>query len=217
MLRPREDALALSAEFARTGRVQVGTVTVQRQGNVGYLLLGNPRFLNAEDDSVVPALEIGTDLLLLDPSVEVCVLRGQVVEHPKYAGRRVFNAGINLTHLYQGQISYLFYLLRDLGPVNKMYRGLTGPDFLPDEPETTLEKPWIAAVEAFAIGGGCQILLVMDHCWPSRTPTSTCRPARRGSSRASPTCGCRASWEIAWPGKGSCSTGSSRPTAPRGG
>jgi hypothetical protein len=27
----------------------------------------------------------------------------------------------------------------------------------------TVEKPWIAAVEAFAIGGGCQILLTMDH------------------------------------------------------
>jgi (3,5-dihydroxyphenyl)acetyl-CoA 1,2-dioxygenase len=34
---------------------------------------------------------------------------------------------------------------------------------VPGEPERTAEKPWIAAVEAFAIGGGCQLLLVMDR------------------------------------------------------
>ena len=47
--------------------------------------------------------------------------------------------------------------------MNKLYRGLAGHEFLPGEPESTVEKPWIAAVEAFAIGGGCQILLVMDY------------------------------------------------------
>jgi thioesterase DpgC len=90
-------------------------------------------------------------------------MRGAMVDHPRYAGRRVFDAGINLTHIYHGRISYLFYLTRDLGFVNKIYRGLTGPDFYLGEPESTQEKPFIAAVEAFAIGGGCQLLLVMDH------------------------------------------------------
>jgi thioesterase DpgC len=85
------------------------------------------------------------------------------VDHPRYAGRRVFNAGINLTHLYYGKISFLFYITRDLGYVNKIYRGLAGGDLRPGEPEDTLEKPWIAAVETFAIGGGCQLLLVMDR------------------------------------------------------
>src|SRR5712691_7452265 len=44
-----------------------------------------------------------------------------------------------------------------------MYRGLSSPELWPDEVENTDEKPWIAAVEAFAIGGGCQLLLVMDY------------------------------------------------------
>jgi thioesterase DpgC len=54
-------------------------------------------------------------------------------------------------------------LVRDLGFVSKMYRGLAvGPDC--DELfGTTLEKPWVAVVEKFAIGGGCQYLLVMDY------------------------------------------------------
>jgi thioesterase DpgC len=32
----------------------------------------------------------------------------------------------------------------------------------------TIEKPWIAAVEAFAIGGGCQLLLTMDRVLAER-------------------------------------------------
>ena len=41
--------------------------------------------------------------------------------------RRVFGAGINLTHLYHGRIPFLWYLVRDLGYVNKLYRGLAMP------------------------------------------------------------------------------------------
>jgi len=170
MLRPRPESVELLAEFQRTGKVEIGNTTVERHGKVGYLLHGNPRFLNAEDDAVVPSLEIGTDLILLDPEIEVGVLRGKVVEHAKYAGRRVFNAGINLTHLYHGQISFVdFFIVRDMGYVHKMFRGLSGPEFLPNEVEDTLEKPWIAAVETFAIGGGCQLLLVMDYVLAERS------------------------------------------------
>jgi (3,5-dihydroxyphenyl)acetyl-CoA 1,2-dioxygenase len=170
MLRPRSESLDLLAEFRRDGRAELGTTTVERSGPVGYLYHGNPRYLNAEDDSTTSTLEIGTDLILLDPSIEVGVLRGKVVDHPRYAGRRVFNAGINLTHLYHGQISFVeFFIVRDMGFLHKMYRGLSGPEFWPHEIETTDEKPWIAAVEAFAIGGGCQLLLAMDHVLAERS------------------------------------------------
>ena len=73
-------------------------------------------------------------IALLDDACEVAVLRGAPVEHPKYRGRRVFGAGINLTHLYHGRIPYLWYLRRDLGYVNKIYRGLAmADDAAPDE------------------------------------------------------------------------------------
>jgi thioesterase DpgC len=171
MLRPLDESVARLAEFQATGRLELGTTTVERRGPVGYLLHGNPRFLNAEDDSTTRSLEIGVDLILLDPTIEVGVLRGKVVDHAKYAGRRVFNAGINLTHLYHGQISFIdFFIVRDMGFVHKMYRGLSSGEFWPDEVESSeLEKPWIAAVETFAIGGGCQILLVMDHVLAERS------------------------------------------------
>jgi thioesterase DpgC len=164
MLRPTPEAERRLAQFRAGGVADVGPVRVERIGKAGHVTLQNTAFLNAEDDSTVLPLEIAIDLVLLDPDIEIGVLRGGVVTHPKYAGRRVFNAGLNLTHLYHGKISFVgFFLVRDLGLVNKLYRGHTGELFVPDEPELTVEKPWIAAVEAFAIGGGCQILLTMDH------------------------------------------------------
>jgi thioesterase DpgC len=123
--------------------------------------MGNPRYLNAEDESTIEGMETAVDLALMDPKTEVCVLRGDVVTHTKHAGKRIFGAGINLTHLYEGRIRYLWFLIRDLGFVNKLYRGLARENASPEVDST--EKLWIAAVEGFAIGGHCQILLTMDY------------------------------------------------------
>src|SRR4051794_19303909 len=158
MLRPTEIALAHRDELARTGRVDLGTAVVERHGKVGVAELRNPRHLNAEDDTTLLPFEAAIDLVLLDPEIEIGVLRGGVVEHPRYAGRRIFGAGLNLTHLYRGRISYLFFPVRDLGLVHKVFRGLTAPD---RAPEDTVEKLWIAAAETYAIGGGCQLLLTV--------------------------------------------------------
>ena len=149
------------AEFDRTGKFEMPGARLERQGRAAMLTMRNPRYLNAEDETTIEGMEIAVDLALLDRKTEVCVLRGDFVEHPKYAGRRLFGAGINLTHLYQGRIRYLWYLIRDLGFVNKLYRGVAFPDRSPEV--ATNEKIWIAAVEGFAIGGHCQILLTIDH------------------------------------------------------
>src|SRR5690606_20674802 len=88
-------------------------------------------------------------------------------------------AGINLTRLYRGEIPYLFYLIRDLGFLNKMHRGVARPDLGADEEAGgTTEKLWIAQVDAFPIGGGCQLLLVMDHIVAARDAYATL-PARK--------------------------------------
>jgi thioesterase DpgC len=142
MLLPRPEALARLAELEKTGRVDLGAAEVLREGRASHVVQKHPRHLNAE----------------------ICVLRGGAVHVGKYAGRRVFGSGINLTHLYYGKIPFVWYLERDLGVVAKIYRGLAREDAAPDDiAGNTLEKSWIAAVEGFAIGGHCQYLLVMDH------------------------------------------------------
>jgi len=161
MLLPRADSRAHLAQFEAKGELSLAGAHLGRRGKAVVLTLRNPRFLNAEDESTLDGTEIAVDVALLDRKSELCVLRGNPVEHPKHAGQRVFGAGINLTHLYQGKIRFLWYLMRDLGFVNKLYRGLALPDASPEE--NCIEKPWLAAVERFAIGGHCQILLTMDY------------------------------------------------------
>jgi len=169
MLRPRPAAADLLDAFRRDGAVDLGLVRVERRGSAGWIELRNLRFLNAEDGPATAALETAVDLVLLDSACEVGVLRGGVVDHPRHAGRRVFNSGLNLTHLYHGQISFVdFMMARELGLVGKLYRGHWLHDDFESGLEDTLEKPWIAAVEAWAIGGGCQILLVMDRVLAER-------------------------------------------------
>ena len=168
MLRATEQARARLEEFAATGVADLGVVLLRRVGRAGILELRNPRHLNAEDMTTLGPLETAVDLILLDDRIEVGVLRGGVVDHPRYAGERVFGAGINLTHLYAGRIDFLFYLTRDLGYVNKIFRGLDSGE----------EKLWIAVVERFAIGGACQLLHVVDHVIAARGARLSL-PARR--------------------------------------
>jgi (3,5-dihydroxyphenyl)acetyl-CoA 1,2-dioxygenase len=180
MLLPRPEAQDLLPQFERDGVVKLAGASVQRAGKAAVVTQDNPRFLNAEDQTSLDGAEICVDLALLDGASEIAVMRGAVVEHPKYKGRRVFGAGINLTHLYHGRIPFLWYLKRDLGYVNKIYRGLAcAEDPPPDEfGGRSIEKPWVAAVEAFAIGGHCQLLLVMDYVLAERTAFLTL-PARK--------------------------------------
>jgi thioesterase DpgC len=179
MLLPREESAEALAKFQRDGRLDLEFAKVERQGKAAVLLLANRRFLNSEDNSTQAATEIGADVCILDQQSEVAVLRGDVVPEGKYAGRRVYNAGINLTHLYYGKIPFLWFLIRDMGFVNKMFRGLAKPDIPPDEVAgDSIEKLWVSAVETFAIGGGCQILLATDFNIAARDAYMTL-PARK--------------------------------------
>lgn len=179
MLLPRAESLERLPQFLDRGEIDLGTAAAIRQGGASIAEMRNPRYLNAEDETTIDSLEIALDLCLLDPESAICVLRGGTVDHPKYAGRRIFGSGINLTHIYQGKISFLWYLTRDLGAVNKIFRGLARPETTPEEVEgETIEKPWISAVDGFAIGGGCQLLLVSDFVVAARGAYLTL-PARK--------------------------------------
>jgi thioesterase DpgC len=172
MLRPVPAAFAQLDRLRATGSADLGPVRITRRGRAGVLEITNPKHLNAEDDVTLDLTECAVDMILLDPDIEVGVIRGGVVEHPRYPGTRVFGSGINLTRLYHGRIDFLFYLVRDLGYVNKIYRGITladadgQPQHRPER--DAIEKLWIAAVERYAVGGACQLLHVMDHVIASR-------------------------------------------------
>ncbi|MDR7276958.1 (3,5-dihydroxyphenyl)acetyl-CoA 1,2-dioxygenase DpgC [Catenuloplanes atrovinosus] len=162
MLRPTPRALELLPEFRRTGVLETPAVRLERRDGVARLTMCRDDCLNAEDEQQVDDMETAVDLALLDPDVRVGLVRGGVMSHPRYRGRRVFSAGINLKAISAGRISLTGFLLRrELGYLHKLVRGLSDDD--PDRWAPPVEKPWVAAVDTFAIGGGCQLLLVFDH------------------------------------------------------
>ncbi len=164
MLLPRPQAVELLPRLAAEGRVDLGTTTVERRGRAVHVTMANARFLNAEDETTLALTELAVDLAILDPATDIAVIRGGALEHPKYRGRRVFGAGINLTHLYRGRIPFLWFMERDLGYVHKILRGVARAESVPDDVHGRgIEKPWIAVVDGFAIGGHCQLLLTMDY------------------------------------------------------
>jgi thioesterase DpgC len=163
MSQPTPAALEWLPRFRETGRVALAPMTLERDGRIGRITFHHQAWLNAEDEEYEEALETLVDLVLLDDTIEVGVLRGAPMTKPKYAGRRVFGAGINLTQLYHGKIGLVrFMLQRETGPLGKMYRGLARAELDRADLEDRIEKPFMAAVDAFAIGGHCQMLLVLD-------------------------------------------------------
>ncbi|MGK5550595.1 enoyl-CoA hydratase/isomerase family protein [Actinomadura kijaniata] len=177
---PTGEARSRLAEFQRTGVVEMPVVSVRRADGVAAITVANQRYLNAEDEALGHQLEVAVDLALLDPGVHVGVLRGAVMEHPRYAGRRVFSSGINLTLLCNGRIPFLgFVMQRELGCLNKIQRGLWDPRQQAD-PAARGGKPWIAVVDGFAIGGGMQLMLTFDHVISTDTAYFTLPAAREG-------------------------------------
>ena len=164
MLLPRPDAFEHARRFAERGKLEFEGASVERRGKAAFVTMRHPRFLNSEDESTVDGLETAIDVATLDRETDIAVLRGDTVEHTKYRGRRLFSAGINLTHLYHGKISYVWYIKRDMGLVNKLFRGVARADLSPDEVTGgSIEKPWVGVIDGFAIGGGCQLVLALDY------------------------------------------------------
>jgi (3,5-dihydroxyphenyl)acetyl-CoA 1,2-dioxygenase len=163
MLRPTSRALRLLPEFSRTGVADLGSVRMTREDGAARLTMCRDDCLNAEDDRQVDDMETAVDLVLLDPAVRVGLVRGGEMSHPRYRGKRVFSAGINLKALHVGGISLVDFLLRrELGYIHKLVRGILVEDGSRWQ-SPMVAKPWVAAVDGFAIGGGMQLLLVFDH------------------------------------------------------
>ena len=83
MLRPTDAALERLDEFRATGVADLGGTFIERRGRAAYIEIRNDRHLNAEDCDTLPTTEAAVDLALLDPGVEVGVIRGAVVSHPR--------------------------------------------------------------------------------------------------------------------------------------
>ena len=89
MQRPTIRALEILPKFCASGRAELQAVTIERRGTAAYLTITNNHCLNSEDLVHVIDMETAVDLALLDPAVHVCVVRGGVMTHARYKGKRI--------------------------------------------------------------------------------------------------------------------------------
>ncbi len=115
-------------------------VEVDRRGDCAVVTINRPEVLNALDLEHVEALLDRLEELAADPEVRAVVLTG--------AGERAFSAGADLKEA------------RELGALGARRRSELGHEVgLLLE---TMAKPTVAAVNGFALGGGCELALACD-------------------------------------------------------
>jgi enoyl-CoA hydratase len=125
-------------EQAPTGKPMVLT---RVDGHVGVLTLNCPETMNTLDVPMLLAMEQGLDTLERDTTVRVIVVTG--------ADDRTFMAGGNLAFMNQQRVldyyeSFSLLILR-------VFRRFE-----------ECPKPTIAAVNGWALGGGCELMLTLD-------------------------------------------------------
>jgi enoyl-CoA hydratase len=115
------------------------TIKLEQQGHVGILTINRPEALNALNDVVLSDLSKALDEVESNHDIYVIVLTGE---------GRSFVAGADIAQM------------RDFGAVEAKAFGDAGNAvFLKLE---NLQKPVIAAVNGFALGGGCELAMACD-------------------------------------------------------
>ncbi|WP_315119419.1 short-chain-enoyl-CoA hydratase [uncultured Clostridium sp.] len=119
--------------------MEFNNVLFEKEGNIAVVTINRPKALNALNSETLRELDVIIDNLADDEEVLAVILTG--------AGK-AFVAGADITEM------------KDLNTVQGRKFGLLGNKVF--RKLETLEKPVIAAVNGFALGGGCEISMACD-------------------------------------------------------
>ncbi|MGN6708847.1 MAG: enoyl-CoA hydratase/isomerase family protein [Candidatus Nitrosocosmicus sp.] len=115
-------------------------IQIDLQNDIAILKINRPEALNAMNLDVIHELTRAIDLISVDQGVKVLIITG--------AGERSFCAGADISYMVDiDAVTAEKYASSAQSMLNKLEK---------------MEKPVIAAINGFALGGGCELALVCD-------------------------------------------------------
>lgn len=119
---------------------ELKNVTFQKEGNLAIITINRPKALNALNSETLTELDLAITNIENDNNVYCVILTG--------AGEKSFVAGADIAEMkdLDSNAGKEFGLLG-----NKIFRKLE-----------SLDKPVIAAISGFALGGGCELAMACD-------------------------------------------------------
>ncbi len=115
-------------------------VLLEKADRIATLTINRPKALNALNRDTLLEIKAGAELVRDDMEVDVLIVTG--------AGDKAFVAGAD--------ISYML----DINPMQGRQFGQLGQDVF--NLLESMEKPVIAAINGFALGGGCELAMSCD-------------------------------------------------------
>lgn len=111
----------------------------KKQGNIAILTINRPEALNALNSNLLNQLDLAIDKVIEDEDIYVAIITGQ---------GKAFVAGADISEMKNmTSVEAREFASKGL----KLFRKIE-----------TMEKPIIAAVNGFALGGGCELSMCCD-------------------------------------------------------
>ena len=115
-------------------------IQLDPQGDIALVKINRPEALNAMNTDVISELSRTIDIIAADEAIKVVIITG--------SGERSFCAGADISYMVSIEpMQAERYASSAQAVINKIER---------------LEKPVIAAVNGFALGGGCELAMACD-------------------------------------------------------
>jgi 3-hydroxypropionyl-coenzyme A dehydratase len=115
-------------------------IQLEPQGEIAIVRINRPEALNAMNIDVISELSRTIDILAADETIKVVIITG--------AGERSFCAGADISYMVNIEpMQAEKYATSAQAVINKIEK---------------LDKPVIAAVNGFALGGGCELAMACD-------------------------------------------------------